>query len=79
MPKKRYEKLQSQTRKLASKFIAEEVRTKKYHRKQAIAIGISRAKTKTKHHSLSPLIQKLSKKYRISWIRFHEPKLKFPK
>ncbi len=38
------EKLRGQTRELASKFIAEEIRTGKYPRKQAIAIGISRAR-----------------------------------
>jgi hypothetical protein len=37
-------KLRGQARELASKFIAEEIRTGKYPRKQAIAIGISRAR-----------------------------------
>ena len=36
--------LQGKTRNLASKFIAEEMHTKKYPRAQAIAIGISRAR-----------------------------------
>lgn len=40
-------KLRGKTKKLASKYIAEEMSTHKYGRKQAIAIGISRARTKT--------------------------------
>jgi hypothetical protein len=42
--RKNTEKLRGQTRELASKFIAEEIRTGKYPREQAIAIGISRAR-----------------------------------
>lgn len=41
-------KLRDQARELASKFIAEEIRTGKYPRKQAIAIGISRARRQDK-------------------------------
>lgn len=40
-------KLTGKARTLASKFIAEEVETGKYPRKQAIAIGISRARAET--------------------------------
>lgn len=39
--------LRGTVRQLASKFIAEEMHTRKYPRKQAIAIGISRAKRAT--------------------------------
>jgi hypothetical protein len=42
--RKNTKKLRGQTRELASKFIAEEIRTGKYPREQAIAIGISRAR-----------------------------------
>jgi len=44
--KKEYPKLQGRAKKLASKYIAEEMNTRKYGRKQAIAIGLSRARTK---------------------------------
>ena len=47
-PKKTYPKLTNQVQKLASKYIAEEIETGQYPRKQAIAIGISRAKAKIK-------------------------------
>jgi hypothetical protein len=43
----RPKKLTGKTRTLANKFIAEEVKTGKYPRKQAVAIGISRARAKT--------------------------------
>lgn len=46
--KKSYPKLTSQMQTLASKYIAEEIETGQYPRKQAIAIGISRAKTDVK-------------------------------
>ena len=46
--KTKYTKLRGKTRELASKFIAEEMETKKYPRAQAIAIGISRARTQAK-------------------------------
>jgi hypothetical protein len=41
---KKQPKLRGKTRALASKYIAEEIETKKYPRAQAIAIGISRAR-----------------------------------
>lgn len=41
-------KLAGKVRELASKYIAEEIETGKYPRKQAIAIGISRAKAASK-------------------------------
>lgn len=53
MAKRKYKKLKGRERKLASKYIGEEMRMKKggrrkYKRKQAIAIGISRARSATK-------------------------------
>jgi hypothetical protein len=47
MKTKKYPKLRGTAKKLAGKYIAEEMSTHKYGRKQAIAIGISRAKAKT--------------------------------
>jgi len=44
-------KLRGKARALASKFIAEEMRTKKYPRAQAIAIGLSRARTQAKKNA----------------------------
>jgi len=49
VPKKkspRRRKLTKREQKLASKYIAEEVDTRKYKKKQAVAIGINRAKRK---------------------------------
>ena len=45
---KTYPKLTNRVQKLASKYISEEIETGQYPRKQAIAIGISRAKAKIK-------------------------------
>ena len=45
--------------KLASRYIAEEIETGKYPRKQAIAIGISRAKTKVKKARHRPSIARI--------------------
>ena len=47
-PMKTYPKLTNRVQKLASKYISEEIETGQYPRKQAIAIGISRAKAKIK-------------------------------
>lgn len=43
-------KLSHRIQKLASKYIAEEMRTKKYKPKQAQAIGINRARSYIKKH-----------------------------
>lgn len=43
-------KLSHRLQKLASKYIAEEMRTKKYKPKQAQAIGINRARSYIKKH-----------------------------
>lgn len=45
---KKYRKLTPKEKKLASKYIPEEIETGQYPRKQAVAIGISRAKAKVK-------------------------------
>jgi hypothetical protein len=58
-------KLRGRARKLASKYIAEEMRTKKYPRKQSIAIGISRAKTKIKQERLQGDLRSLARKYGV--------------
>ena len=50
--KRRYPKLSRRVQKLASKYIAEEVRSHKYGQKQAEAVGINRAKTYAKKHPL---------------------------
>jgi hypothetical protein len=44
--KRKYKKLTKREQKLASKYIAEEFRTRRYPPEQAKAIGISRAKAK---------------------------------
>ena len=53
MPKKKSARreLTKRERELASKYIAQEVRTGKYSRAQAAAIGISKAKRKAKKKS----------------------------
>jgi len=52
------------TKTLASKYIAEEMKTKKYPRKQAIAIGISRAKTDAKKKQSVTRLKRLLKTYK---------------
>lgn len=56
-------KLTGSTRALASKYIAEEVATGKYPRRQAIAIGISRARAASKKPTLSPKIRAIIDKH----------------
>jgi hypothetical protein len=62
--KKKYKKLTPREKKLASKYIPEEIKTKQYPRKQAIAIGISRAVAKAKKTSHKSNIQRIMDKYR---------------
>jgi hypothetical protein len=62
---KKYPKLTREGRELASQFISEEVKTKKYPRKQAIAIGISRARKATSEAKHISTIRRLKSKYRI--------------
>jgi len=54
---KKYPKLRGQSRKLAGKFIAEETRAG-YPRKQAIAIGISRARASEKKSKIHAIADK---------------------
>ncbi len=61
--KKRYPKLAPGEKKLASRYIAEEVETGQYPRKQAIAIGISRARTSAKKHRPMSKIARIMAKY----------------
>ena len=57
-------KLTSKEKKLASRYIAEEIETEKYPRKQAIAIGISRARAATKKTSHRRSIASIMKRYK---------------
>ena len=57
-------KLTGKTRELASKFIAEEIETRKYPRKQAIAIGISRARQLSKSSPTTAHLKSVLKKYK---------------
>ena len=63
--RKNHPKLTGKTKQLASQFIAEEVHTHKYPRKQAIAIGISRARSKTKNDRKQQELSHLSLKYGV--------------
>ena len=60
--KKKKRKLTVKEKRLASQYIPEEIETGKYPRKQAIAIGISRARAaakKTGHrHSIASIMAK---------------------
>lgn len=60
---KKQPKLRGKTRDLASKYIAEEMHTKKYPRAQAIAIGISRARTQAKKTAHKKRIQAIIDKH----------------
>jgi hypothetical protein len=61
---KKQPKLKGKTRELASRYIEEEMETHKYPRKQAIAIGISRAREKVKKDSKLAELQRLVDKYK---------------
>jgi hypothetical protein len=60
---KKKPKLRGKARDLASKFIAEEMHTKKYPRAQAIAIGISRAIAQGKKSALGKRIKAIIAKH----------------
>jgi hypothetical protein len=64
MTKRKYPKLRGKTRELASEYIAEEVRTRKYPRVQAIAVGLSRARTASKSTSRKNKIAAIMERYR---------------
>jgi hypothetical protein len=57
-------KLTAEERKLASRYIAEEIETGKYPHKQAIAIGISRARAGTKKARHRPAIARIMARYK---------------
>ena len=61
--KKKYTKLTAREKRLASKCIAEEIETGQYPRRQAIAIGISRARTAAKKTSPKSKIASIVEKY----------------
>lgn len=64
MTKRKYPKLRGKTRELAGKYIARQTRKRKYTREQAIAIGISQARTATKKSSRSAEIAAIMERYR---------------
>ena len=76
--KTNHRKLTGTARKLASKYIAEEIETRQYPRSQAVAIGISRArreaelkseaarKPRFREKSHTSKLTHLIKKYRLS-------------
>ena len=57
-------KLTGKSRELASEYVAEEVRTGKYPRAQAIAIGISRARSEAAAARRRTQISGIVKRYR---------------
>jgi hypothetical protein len=59
-----HKKLRGKTRELASRFIAEEIRTRKYPREQAIAVGISRARSAVKKKRRCSKIAAIMERYR---------------
>ena len=66
---KKRAKLRGRARTLAKKYIAQEQRTGQYPRKQAVAIGISRAKSEIKRERLHQKLNRLAVKYGIrSWV-----------
>jgi hypothetical protein len=60
--KKKPAKLRGRAREVASKFVGEEIRTGKYTRAQAIAIGLSRARKATRTRPIDVLIDRYAKK-----------------
>jgi len=56
--KRRYPKLTKKEREEASRFVAEEMRTGKYPREQAVAVGLSRARQKTKKTHIDEIAAK---------------------
>jgi hypothetical protein len=62
--KEKRRKLTKKTRALASKYVAEEVRTGKYSREQAVAIGISRARAAAAEARRRARISGIMERYR---------------
>jgi hypothetical protein len=56
-------KLTTKEKRLASRYIAEEIETGKYPRKQAIAIGISRARSTAKKARRESAIESIMARY----------------
>jgi hypothetical protein len=61
---KKKRKLTAKEKRLASQYISEEIETRKYPRKQAIAIGISRARAAAKKTSHNHSIASIMKRYK---------------
>ena len=64
MKRPEYPKLRGRARELAGKFIAEEVRTGKYPREQAVAVGISRAREEARKNRRAKAIGDIMRRYR---------------
>jgi len=62
--KTKKKKLTGRERDLASRYIAEEIETGKYPRKQALAIGISRARAASKKTTRSHSIASIMERYK---------------
>jgi hypothetical protein len=62
--KEKRRKLTKKSRALASKYVAEEVRTGKYSREQAVAIGISRARAAVAETRRRARISAIMSRYR---------------
>jgi hypothetical protein len=63
MTKKKRKKLTREEKRLAARFIGEEIKTKEYPRKQAIAIGISRARSAAKKARRKSAIESIMARY----------------
>ena len=61
---KKKKKLTREEKRLASQFIGEEIKTKAYPRKQAIAIGISRARAEAKKTRGKREIERIMLRYK---------------
>ena len=61
---KKNPKLRGKAKTLASKYVAEEVSTRKYPLKQAVAIGISRARSEAKESRTVSRLKAMLKRYR---------------
>jgi hypothetical protein len=61
---KKPKKLSVEARKLAGDFIAEEVRTVRYPRKQAVAVGLSRARAAASELRRKAMISAIMARYR---------------
>ena len=64
MKRTEYPKLRGKTRELAGKYVAEEIRTGKFPRNQAVAVGISRAREETRRSRRARAIGDIMKRYR---------------